>query len=69
MEPMEINKGDCQHGPFINTYGHLLMLDLLGENHHKIGLTMLESLVSNGDIVYLLLNTSYTILLSKYILD
>lgn len=36
----------------------------LGENHHKISLIVCEGLILNEGISHLLLNTSYTALLS-----
>ena len=42
---------------------------LLGENEYKFYLATRMSLVSNEDVVYLLLNTFYTTLLSELILN
>ena len=51
---------------FYQHIGAFTIVRLLGENHHKTDLTMLESRVSNEGIVHL---CYYTTLLSKYILD
>lgn len=46
IQPMEINKGDYQHGHFTTTWGGgFLIPGLLGQNGHKLG-TLLHACIS-----------------------
>lgn len=47
MQPMEIQKGDCQIGTWTVGKGPSINVELLGENDHKINLVIREILILN----------------------